>query len=65
MQAIPTRVPLLVILIELAHLPSNDSAMYVKIKELFKFLFTSGNKLYSWSDMNMKLNPAKDYCLFN
>jgi hypothetical protein len=49
----------------LSHLPLNDSTAYVKIKEFLKFLFRSGNELYSWGDMNMELNPAKDYCLFN
>jgi hypothetical protein len=64
-QNIPPRLPLLVILIELAYLPSNDSFMYVKIKEFFKLIFRSGNELYSWDDMNKELDPAKDYYLFN
>jgi hypothetical protein len=45
-QTIPPRLPLLVILIELAYLPSNDSFMYVKIKEFFNLIFGSGNELY-------------------
>jgi hypothetical protein len=64
-QTIPPRLPSLVILIALAHLPSNDSSMYVKIKEFFNLIFRSGNELYSWGDMKTELDPAKDYYLFN
>jgi hypothetical protein len=64
-QTIPPRLPSLAILIELAHLPSNDSSMYVKIKEFFNLIFRSGNELYSWGDMKTELDPAKAYYLFN
>ncbi|CAF1481136.1 unnamed protein product [Rotaria sordida] len=46
-QTIPPRLPLLVILIELQHLSSNNLPTYVKIKEFFSLVFISGNKLYS------------------
>jgi hypothetical protein len=62
---IPPRLPLLVILIELAHLPPNDSHMYVKIKEFFELSFRSDDELYSWDDMNKELDPDKNYYLFN
>ncbi|CAF2977863.1 unnamed protein product [Rotaria sp. Silwood2] len=64
-QTIPSRLPLLVILIELQHLPTNNLPTYVKIKEFFSLVFRSGNKLYSWDDMNKELEPIQDYHLFN
>ncbi|CAF4144676.1 unnamed protein product [Rotaria sordida] len=51
-QTIPSQLPLLIILIELQHLPSNK-------------LPTSGNKLYSWGDMKKELEPMQDYHLLN
>ena len=64
-QAIPPRIPLLVILIELAHLPPNNSHVYAKIKKLFELIFRFGNKLYLWGDMSKELDPSKGYRLFN
>ncbi|CAM4856072.1 unnamed protein product [Rotaria socialis] len=63
-QAIPRRLPALVILIELEHLPPNNSCMYVKIKENFLFIFKSGIELYSWGDMDEELARLKDYEFF-
>ena len=64
-QDIPPRIPLLVILIELAHLPPNNSHVYAKIKKLFEMIFRFGNKLYLWGDMSKELDPSKGYRLFN
>ncbi|CAF3729881.1 unnamed protein product [Rotaria socialis] len=64
LQTIPSRLPSLVILIELAHLPSNDSHVCVKIKEFFELIFRSNNELYSWGDMIKELDPIKNSALF-
>ncbi|CAF4213281.1 unnamed protein product [Rotaria sordida] len=64
-QTIPPRLPLLVILIELQHLSSNNLPTYVKIQEFFSLVFRSGNQLYSWGDMDKELEPIQDYHLFN
>ncbi|CAF5032196.1 unnamed protein product [Rotaria sp. Silwood1] len=65
MQTISPQLPFLAILIELQHLPSNHLPTYVKIKEFFSLVFRSGNKLYSWDDMDKELEPIQDYHLFN
>ncbi|CAF1669337.1 unnamed protein product [Rotaria sp. Silwood1] len=62
---LPPRLPLLIILIELQHLPPNNSPTYVKIKEVFILIFRFENKLYSWGNMDKELDPTKDYHLFN
>jgi hypothetical protein len=62
-QTLPQCLPTFVILIELAHLPPEDSHMYVEIKKFFDLVFRQGNELYSWGDMEQELRPIKDYNL--
>ncbi|KAF9754357.1 hypothetical protein NGRA_3359, partial [Nosema granulosis] len=57
---IPRELPSLVILIELAQLPREESYTYVKITEMFQLIFRSKNELYSWGNMNVELKPVKD-----
>ena len=62
-QTLPQRLPTFVILIELAHLPAEDSSKYMKIKNYFDLVFRLGNELYSWGDMENELCPIKYYNL--
>jgi hypothetical protein len=62
-QTLSRRLPTFVIFIELAHLPTEHSHMYVKIKKFFELVFRLGNELYSWGDMTRELYPIKDYNL--
>ena len=63
-QTIPPQLPSLIILIELAHLPSTNRTKYVKIKEFLQLVFRSNNELYSWGQLNDELRLARDYHLF-
>ncbi|CAF3544580.1 unnamed protein product [Rotaria socialis] len=47
-QTIPQQLPCFVVLVELLHLPSFNTLIFVKIKQLFTLIFQSKNKLYSW-----------------
>ncbi|CAF3494634.1 unnamed protein product, partial [Rotaria socialis] len=57
-QTIPQQLPFFVVLLELPHLPSHDTLIYVKIKQLFQLIFQSKNKLYSWGPLRQELYPA-------
>ena len=63
-QTIPPPLPSLIILIELAHLPSTNRTKYVKIKEFSQVVFRSNNVLYSWGQLNDELRLVRDYHLF-
>ncbi|CAF1398267.1 unnamed protein product [Rotaria magnacalcarata] len=63
-QTIPRQLPCFVVLLELLHLPSHDILIFVKIRQLFRLIFQSNNKLYSWGPLRLELYPAVNYELF-
>ncbi|CAF5031000.1 unnamed protein product, partial [Rotaria socialis] len=60
-QTIPQQLPCFVVLVELLHLPSFNTLIFVKIKQLFTLIFQSKNKLYSWGPLRKELYPAVNY----
>ncbi|CAF4644244.1 unnamed protein product [Rotaria socialis] len=63
-QTIPQQLPCFVVLLELLHLPSYDTLIFVKIKQLFQLIFQSKDKLYSWGSLRRELYPAVNYELW-
>jgi hypothetical protein len=63
-QTISHRLPSLVIILELAHLPPKKSSIYMQIKQFFQLVFRSGNNLYSWGSLREEVYPAMIYELF-
>lgn len=53
--SIPSHLPSLVVLIELNHLPSQDSSSMIKLKELFSVLFRFENIIHSWGTLSLEL----------
>ncbi|CAF5039696.1 unnamed protein product, partial [Rotaria sp. Silwood1] len=51
-------------ILELAHLPSHDTLIYVQIKQLFRLIFQSENQLYSWRPLREDIYPAVNNELF-
>ncbi|CAF2080328.1 unnamed protein product [Rotaria magnacalcarata] len=60
-QTIHQQLPCFVVLLELLHLPSYNTLIFVKIKQLFHLIFQSTNKLYSWGPLRQELYPAVNY----
>ncbi|CAF4520277.1 unnamed protein product [Rotaria socialis] len=63
-QTIPQQLPCFVVLLELLHLSSYDTLIFVKIKQLFQLIFQSKDKLYSWGSLRRELYPAVNYELW-
>ncbi|CAF1352993.1 unnamed protein product [Rotaria sp. Silwood1] len=63
-QTISQQLQFLVVLVELAHLPSHDTLIYVQIKQLFRLIFQSENQLYSWRPLREDIYPAVNNELF-
>ncbi|CAF3161105.1 unnamed protein product [Rotaria socialis] len=63
-QTIPQQLPCFVVLLELLHLPSYDTLIFVKIKQLFQLIFQSKSKLYSWGPLRRELYPVVNYELW-
>ncbi|CAF3854847.1 unnamed protein product [Rotaria sp. Silwood1] len=59
-QSMPHQLPSYIIFIELHHLPSPKSEMYVYVKKLFDLIFRSTNKLYGWGNIYMELNSIQN-----
>ena len=55
-ESIPRTLPKYIIILELAHLPSNNSSSKVLIKKFLQCIFRSGNKIYSWGDLAHELS---------
>ncbi|CAF4032858.1 unnamed protein product [Rotaria magnacalcarata] len=63
-QKIPRQLPCFVVLLELFHLPSHDTLIFVKIRQLFQLIFQSKNKLYSSGPLQLELYSTVNYELF-
>lgn len=61
--SIPSESKTFVLLFELNYLPDRQSEKYEKICELFRLIFRKNNEVYSWGNMEVELEPAKE--LFN
>ncbi|CAF3330426.1 unnamed protein product [Rotaria socialis] len=61
MNSIPIAPPSIVMLFELKHLPDRNSQKYANILQLFQIIFRSGNEIYSWGNMQLELEPAKEF----
>ncbi|CAF2071775.1 unnamed protein product [Rotaria magnacalcarata] len=61
--SIPFKPPSLVVLFELQHLPDRNSQKYDNILQLFQIIFRAGNEIYSWGNMQLKLEPAKEFLI--
>jgi hypothetical protein len=57
-ETIPSELPKFIIILELTHLPSNNSSSKVMIKKLLQLIFRSGNKLYSWGNLAQELSKV-------
>ncbi|CAF1947553.1 unnamed protein product [Rotaria magnacalcarata] len=60
-QKIPRQLPCFVVLLELFHLPSHDTLIFVKIRQLFQLIFQSKNKLYSSGPLQLELYSTVNY----
>jgi ribosomal protein L21 len=58
-ETIPSELPKFIIILELTHLPSNDSSSKVLIKKLLQLIFRSGNTLYSWGNLAQELSKVE------
>ena len=58
--SIPSEPKSLVMLFELNHLPTRNSHKYEKICQLFRSIFRISNEIYSWGDMRVELEHAKE-----
>ena len=58
--SIPSKPKSLVTLFELNHLPTRNSHNYEKICQLFRSTFRTINEIYSWGDMCVELEHAKE-----
>jgi hypothetical protein len=47
-------------LFELNHFPDQNSQKYENIYQLFRLTFRAGNEIYSWGNMQVELEQAKD-----
>ena len=63
-QSIPVELPSYVLLIQLHHLPKNDSLLFKKIQSLFKILFDTSKTIYSWGPLGNEIKYATRYSLF-
>ena len=59
-QTFPPKSPSMILLIELFYQPQQGSQLYVRVRDMFRFIFRSSNEIYSWGDINRELEPAKD-----
>ena len=64
-QTIPHEFPMFVIIVELSHLPLSGSPSNVLIKNLFRIIFRSTNKVYTWGSLGKELASIKDNGLFD
>ena len=64
-QTISDHLPLLMIIVELTHLPSRNSSLHEQIQEFFQSVLRKGNRLYCWGSLEMEIRPAVDYYLFD
>ena len=63
-QIISHRLPALVIILELAHLPPKKSSIFMQIKQFFQLVFRPGNRLYAWGSLREEVYSAMIYELF-
>ena len=64
-QTISDHLPLLMIIVELTHLPSRNSSLHEQIQEFFQSVLRTGNRLYCWGPLEMEIQPATNYYLFD
>ena len=64
-QTISDHLPLLMIVVELTHLPSRNSPLHEQIQEFFQLVLRTGNRLYCWGSLEREIQPAVDYYLFD
>jgi hypothetical protein len=64
-QSIPVELPGFLLLVQLGHLPPNDSLLFKKIQSLFEIIFDKSKKIYSWGPLHKELQYATQYSLFS
>jgi hypothetical protein len=62
--SIPVILPAIVLLVELNHLPSLDSPLFLQCCELFQSLFRENNFIYGWGPPRVELEKALPHRLF-
>ena len=63
-QSIPRQLPCFIVLVELAHLPSEDSVGRKNVQEFFRLIFRRENTLNSWGSLDQELRPAASHGLY-
>ncbi|CAF4200138.1 unnamed protein product, partial [Rotaria sordida] len=56
---------IIIIIIEVQHLPSITTPLFKKIQQLCTIIFTSNNHIYSWDSASQELGKLNSYHLFN
>ena len=63
-QTFPRKLPVYVILLELAHLPPQESTLHLAFKQFFQLVFKPDNMLFAWGQLDKEIYPALHYNLF-
>ena len=63
--SIPVTLPAIALLVELNHLPSFDSHLFLQCCELFRSLFRENNVIYGWGPPSVELEKALPHRLFH